>query len=160
MRLQSSSRQRSRPIFSQEWMIFFKAYPHEYCQASVPHQLLSFSLGGTLHKAAYCCSACFPQSRSVPKTEVMVVFSWLCWVFFAAQFFSLTAVSRLLIVVASPLGVHGHQDTSASVVLALGLQSRGSVVVAHWLSCFVSCGIFLNRDQTDVLCIVGQILNH
>ena len=90
----------------------------------------------------------------------MVVFSWLCWVFVAAHFFSLAAASGLLIVVASPLAVHARQGTWASVVAVLGLQSRGSVVVAHWLSCFVSCGIFLDRDQTDVLCIVGQILNH
>ena len=61
--------------------------------------------------------------------------------------------------VVSPSVAHGCQGTWASVVVALGLQSRGSVVVAHWLSCFVSCGIFLDRDQTGVLCIVGQILN-
>ena len=42
----------------------------------------------------------------------------------------------------------------ASAVVAGGLQSAGSVVVAHGLSCSLACGIF------PCPCIGRQILNH
>ena len=40
--------------------------------------------------------------------------------------------------------------TRASVVVAWGLESTGSVVVVHGLSCSTACGIFL--DQGSNLC--------
>ena len=49
----------------------------------------------------------------------------------------LVAVHRLLIAVASPVAEHG-------------LQSAGSVVLAHGLSCSAACGIF--SDQGSNLC--------
>ena len=47
-----------------------------------------------------------------------------------------------------------------SVVVARGLQSAGSVVVVHGLSCSTACGIFQTRNQTRVPCIGRRILNH
>ena len=59
------------------------------------------------------------------------------------------AVRRLLIAVASLVAEHGLQAHRlqqlwhmGSVVVAYGLQSAGSVVVVHGLSCSVACGIF------------------
>ena len=67
------------------------------------------------------------------------------------------AVHGILIVVASLVAEHRLQ---ASVVVAHGLQSAGSVVVVHGLNCSVACGIFRTRVQTHVPCIGRQILNH
>ena len=44
--------------------------------------------------------------------------------------------------------------------MARGLESAGSVVVAHGLSCSVACGIFRTRAQTRVPCIGRRVLNH
>ena len=44
------------------------------------------------------------------------------------------------------------QNVQASVVVACGLQSTGSVVVADGLSCSEACGIFL--DQGLNLCLL------
>ena len=59
------------------------------------------------------------------------------------------AVRRLLIVVASLVTQHGLQVCGlqqlwhvGSGVVARGLQSAGSVVVVHRLSCSAACGIF------------------
>ena len=64
--------------------------------------------------------------------------------------YSLAAVRRLLIAVPSLLQstgsvVLGLQQLQhvGSVVVALGLQSTGSGVVVHGLSCSMACGIFL-----------------
>ena len=65
-----------------------------------------------------------------------------------ALFFAV--VRRLLIVVASLVAEHGLLGARASVVVARGVQSAGSVVVAHGLSCSVACGVFL--DQGLNLC--------
>ena len=61
-------------------------------------------------------------------------------------------VCGLLIVVASLVAEHRLQAHRlqqlwhvGSVVVACGLQSTGSVVVAHGLSCSVACGIFLDQ---------------
>ena len=50
---------------------------------------------------------------------------------------SLGAMCRLLTVVA-PLEEHSLQDVRASVVAAPGLESTGSIVVMHGLSCSVA----------------------
>ena len=70
-------------------------------------------------------------------------------------------VRRLLIAVASlvaehRLQAHGLQQLRhmGSVVVARGLQSAGSVVVVHRLSCSTACGIFL--DQRSNPCPLRQ----
>ena len=62
------------------------------------------------------------------------------------------AVCGLLIAVAFLVAEHGLQAHKlqqlqhvGSVVAELGLQSAGSVVVAHELSCSAACGIFLDQ---------------
>ena len=67
------------------------------------------------------------------KIYVSISF-WLCWVFVAVCGLSLTAVSRLLILVASLVSEHV-------------LWSTGSVVVAHRLSCSTVCGIFPDQGS-------------
>ena len=49
---------------------------------------------------------------------------------------------------------------TASVVRALGLQSMGSVVTAHGLSCCWTCGIFLDQESNPCPCIGRLILYH
>ena len=46
---------------------------------------------------------------------------------------------------------HGLQSARASGAAAPRLQSRGSAVVAHGLSCFTSCGIFLDQGLNPCL---------
>ena len=69
------------------------------------------------------------------------VLTLLCCVGFslvpASGGYSLVAVLRLLIEVASLVGEQGLQDEWASVVAACGLSSRGSQALEHRLS---SCG--------------------
>ena len=62
------------------------------------------------------------------------------------------AVHGLLIAVASLVGEHELQARGLQqlwlaglVVVACGLQSSGSVVVVHGLSCSAACGIFLDQ---------------
>ena len=64
------------------------------------------------------------------------------------------AVRRLLIAVASLVVEHGLQARRlqqlwhvGSVVVARGLQSTGSVVVVHELSCSTTCGIFADQGS-------------
>ena len=81
------------------------------------------------------------------------------WVFSSCskQVLLFVAVHSLLIVVASLVVEHGLQVCGlpqlwhvGSVVVARGLQSTGSVVVAHGFSCSSACGIFL--DQGSNVC--------
>ena len=48
----------------------------------------------------------------------------------------------------------------ASVVVALGLQRTGSIVVVHGLSHPVACGIFPDQGLNPCPCIGRQILYH
>ena len=48
----------------------------------------------------------------------------------------------------------------ASVVVARGLQSVGSVVVAHGLTCSTACGILPDQSSTHVPCIGRRTPNH
>ena len=77
-----------------------------------------------------------------------------------SPFFFLAAPGRLvlglLIVVTSPVAECGLWGTPASVVVAHGLQSTGSVVVAHRLSCSTACGIFLDQGSNPCL-LHGQM---
>ena len=58
--------------------------------------------------------------------------------------YSLGAMCGLLIAVASLVVEHRLYGTSASVAAVPGLQSAGSIVVAHRFSCPTACGIFLD----------------
>ena len=91
---------------------------------------------------------------------------WLCWILAARAFLQLWGVGATLqlpgaglIVVASPveheLQVHGLQQLwlVGSAVAALGLQSTGSVVVVHQLSCSVACGTIPDQGFEPVSCI-------
>ena len=64
---------------------------------------------------------------------------------------SLVAMCGLLVAVASFVAEH-EQGTGASVVVAPGLQSTNSTVVAHRLCCSVVCGVF--PDQGSNLCLL------
>ena len=66
--------------------------------------------------------------------------------------FSLVAVHRLLIDVASPVVEQGLQGAQDLVVVAPRLSSTGPVVVEHWLSCSMACAIF--PDQGSNLCLL------
>ena len=79
------------------------------------------------------------------------VYFWLCWVFIAVWAFSLVAKSKLcslravhglFTVVTTLVTEQGLQGVQASVAWHLGsvavaprLQSTGSIVVVHWLTC-------------------------
>ena len=65
---------------------------------------------------------------------------------------SLVAVHGLLTVAASLVSEHGLSGTRTSGAVAVGsvaavprLESTGSVVVLHGLSCCEACGIFLDQ---------------
>ena len=70
----------------------------------------------------------------------------------AKQGYSLAMVCGFLIAMASLVVEQGLWGTQASAVAALGPQSTGSTVVAHRLSCSVSCEIFLNQGPN--LCLL------
>ena len=88
---------------------------------------------------------------------------WLHWVFAAARGLSLVAVSGghsslrgtgfslwWLLLLRSTGSRHAGFNscgTRASVVVHRGLQSAGSVVVAHGLSCSAACGIFPDQGS-------------
>ena len=65
--------------------------------------------------------------------------------------YSLVAVCSLLIVVNSPVTKHRLQGTWASVVVAPGSQSTGSIGVVHGLSCSVACVIFPDQGSNPCL---------
>ena len=78
--------------------------------------------------------------------------------------YSLVALHRLLIAVASLTVKHGLQDLQTSVVVTYGLSSSvprlwrtGSIVVAHRLSCSRAHGIFPIRNQIGVSCTHAQL---
>ena len=52
----------------------------------------------------------------------------------------------------SLVAAHGLLIMLASLVAEHGLQSSGSVVVAHRLRCPVACGIFLDQGSRSNLC--------
>ena len=64
--------------------------------------------------------------------------------------YSLVAVHRLLVAVASLVVEHRLQGTWASAVPAPGLQSTGSML-AHRLSCSTACGIFPDQGWNPCL---------
>ena len=77
------------------------------------------------------------------------------------------AVHGLLTAVTSLVAEHGLQAHElqqlwnvGSVVVACGLQSAGSVVVAHRLSCPAACGIFSDQGLNPCPLHDRRILNH
>ena len=69
----------------------------------------------------------------------------------ASGIYSLIAMHGLLIEAASLAAEHRLQSVWASVVPAPGLQSTGSIVVAHRLSFPMACGIFPNHGLKPCL---------
>ena len=106
---------------------------------------------------------------------ILFIYFWLHWVFIASGL-SLVAESggysslwcagfslRWLLLLRSTGSRHkgfSSCGTRASVVVARGLQSTGSVVVAHRLSCSAACGIFPDQGSNRVPCLGKRILNH
>ena len=109
------------------------------------------------------CSSVVPLEQvSLPKTILfkkmficiyVFIYFWLCWVFVAMQGLSLIADYR-----SYSVAVQGLLITVASLVVEQGLQSTGSGVVEHELSCPAACEVF-PRDQSHVPCIARWILN-
>ena len=64
---------------------------------------------------------------------------------------SLVAVHRLLIAVASLVAEHGLWGARASAVSGPGLQSTGSIVVVHRLSCSTARGTFPGQTSSPRL---------
>ena len=99
----------------------------------------------------------------------LFIYFWLSQVFIAASRtslvvesggYSLTAVHGLLIAVASLSGERKLQGAWASEVAAPGLQSTGSIIVGHQLSC---CGIWDLPElglRTHVSHLCWQTLYH
>ena len=90
-----------------------------------------------------------------------LIYFWLHWVFVAVHKLSLVAVSRsysslwcagvslrwLLLLQSMGSRHAGFSSCGAvSVVVACGLQSTGSVVVAHGFSCSAACGILPDQE--------------
>ena len=87
----------------------------------------------------------------------LFIYLWLCWVFVAVHRLSLVAASGAATILRC--GVQSSRcggfcccgawalGAWASVVVGRGLQSAGSVVVAHGLSCSTACGIFPDQGS-------------
>ena len=97
----------------------------------------------------------------------ILIYFWLCWVFVAARGLSLVVVSGvyswlrctgfslwwLLLLQSTGSRACRFQQLwhMGSVVVTRGLQSTGSVVVAHRLSGSAACGIFLDQGSNPGL---------
>ena len=93
---------------------------------------------------------------------ILFIYFWLdlhCRVDFslaAVSIACLVVVCGLLIAVASLVREHWLQGTRTSAVAIPGLQSTGSILVAHGLSCFLACGIFLGQGSNPHF-LYGQV---
>ena len=107
--------------------------------------------------------ACYQPTLTTTHSPRLFISFWLCWAFMAEQAFS-SCCERGLLFVAMCAGfslewllslwsmgsrVHGLQQVWCvrSVVEAPGLQSSGSIVVAHGLRCLAACGILPNQGS-------------
>ena len=70
--------------------------------------------------------------------KIIYLFIWLCWFFIAVHGLSLLAVSRD----DSSCDACGTHCSGLSCFRAQALGAWVSIVVAHWLSCVLSCGVF------------------
>ena len=85
----------------------------------------------------------FPPQSSDIFSNFLFTYFWLCWVSFVAHGLSLVAESG-----GHPLVVvRGFLIVVASLVAEHGLQSAGSAVVVHRLSCPVACEIFPDQGS-------------
>ena len=82
-------------------------------------------------------------------SDFLKIYFWLCWAFTAAwAFLQLWRVGATLCLWCMAFHHGGFSCFRAralghiSVVVAPGLQSTGSIVVAHWLSYSAACGVF------------------
>ena len=84
---------------------------------------------------------------------ILFIYAWLCRCFSSCskQGLLFVAVQGLLTVMASLALQHRFSGALASVVAVSELQHTGSVVVAHWISCSVACGIFPGQGQNPCL---------
>ena len=73
--------------------------------------------------------------------HLLFVYFWLCRVFFAMHRLSLVAANGLL----STCGTGASRGRVADHEL---WGTRASVVGAHWLSCSMACGIFLDQGSS------------
>ena len=103
------------------------------------------------------------QAELFPFSSLFFFFFWPRWVFVAARGLSLVAANRghsslwcagfsfwwLLSLWSTGSRRVGFSScgTRASVVVARGLRSTGSVVVTHGLSCSTACGIFPDQGS-------------
>ena len=69
---------------------------------------------------------------------------WLCWVFIVECRFSLVEIRGYSL-------VHRLLIALASLVVAHGLQSTGSIAVVHKLSCSTACGSFPDQRLNPCL---------
>ena len=65
--------------------------------------------------------------------------------------YSIIAVHRLLTAVTSLVAAHGLWGTRALTPVVSRLQSTGSVVVVHGLSCSTTCGVFMAQGYNPCL---------
>ena len=84
----------------------------------------------------------------------LFIYFWLCWVFVAAWAFLQLWLAGATLQLQSP-GSRAHWLQQlwhvGSVVVASRLQSTGSVVGVHKLSCSAACGIFLDHRLNPCL---------
>ena len=95
-----------------------------------------------------------------PVFVVFLNYFWLCWISVALWYFSSCSKQGALLSSCGPLASRGGFSCGgaqvlghvSSAVAAPGLQSTGSVVMAHRLSCPAACGIF--PDQGSSTCLL------
>ena len=84
-----------------------------------------------------------PKVKSFFFLIYLFIYFWLCWVLVSVRGLSLVAASR------------GHSSSRCAglslsqplLLWSTGSRDRGSVVVAHGLSCSAACGIFPDQGS-------------
>ena len=110
------------------------------------------------------CACLLLEWRTIFKN---LIYYWLYWVFVTAQGlslavepggYSLAAVHRFLMPIASLVPEHNLYDSQASVVVVHGLSNCGSWApelrlssCGHRFSCLTACGIFLDQGSNSCL---------
>ena len=91
--------------------------------------------------------ACGFHSRMFFVFVFVLIYFWLHWVFVAAHGLSLVAASGGYF----SLWCMASHCSGFSCCGAQALSARASVVVAHWLSCSMACGIFPDQGSNPCL---------
>ena len=111
----------------------------------------------------FLCNVLYKQPTAFSLFKYIYLFIWPCWVFVAAQAFSVAAASRatlelrcvgfllqwlllLCSVGSDACGLLWLQHTGSAAV-APGLSSTDSIVVMHWLSCSMAGEIFPDQGS-------------